>query len=403
MSVRAEKTVEEIKSIQFTKWLLTPLGVWPFVKRHSTLTEIRLGILLQLFCHSLLAFVVVPSVFHIFARENDLNVRIALFGPVGFVVMNLLKYCAIIYHRGGIGRCIRYIESDWRGTQDQDHRDIMMKNASTGRNLTILCATFMYSGGMLYHTLMPFLLTTPIAADKNSSNRPIVYPGYDAVFDPYVSPTYEIIFLSHCLAAMIIYTITTVSCNLAASFVSHACGQIQILVARLDHLVDDGRGRSEKYLKRKIGDIIRYHAGVLRFTVDIEEILREICLVEVVASTLIICLLEYYCMTTWSESETIGICTYFILLISLSFNIFIFCYIGELLKEQFGDVGTSTYLTEWYRLPPNCGLMLILIIATAQAPRKITAGGLIDLSLNSFVGVIKTSLMYLNLLRTVET
>ncbi|XP_063993541.1 uncharacterized protein LOC135171117 isoform X2 [Diachasmimorpha longicaudata] len=383
MSVTLEITPEEIKSLQFTKWLLTPLGVWPFVKRGSTLTEIRLAILLQLFCHSLLAFVIIPSAFHIFARESNLNVRIALFGPVGFVVTNLLKYCAIIHHRTGIRRCIKYIENDWQELQNQHHRDIMMRNVSTGRNLTVLCATFMYSGGMLYHTLMPFLLTNPIAAEKNSSNRPIVYPGYDAVFGVYVSPTYEIIFLSHCLTAMIIYTITTVSCNLAASFVTHACGQIQILIVRLDSLVNSEGDRSERYLKRKLGDIIHYHAKVLRFTVDIEEILREICLVEVVASTLIICLLEYYCMTTWSESETIGICTYFILLISLSFNIFIFCYIGELLKGQFSDAGTRTYLTEWYRLPPKCGLMLLLIIATARVPRKITAGGLIDLSLNS--------------------
>nr|WHS04431.1 odorant receptor 28 [Psyttalia incisi] len=267
MSLRAKKSLEDIKSIQFTKWLLTPLGVWPLVKIDPTIIEIRLAILLQLFCHSLLAFVIVPSVFHIFVRENNLNVRIALFGPVGFVVTNLLKYCAIIYHRGGIKRCINYIENDWQEVRDPEHRGIMMRNVSTGRNLTILCATFMYSGGMLYHTLMPFLLTNPIAAEKNSSNRPIVYPGYDSVFNPYVSPTYEIIFILHCLAAMIIYTITTVSCNLAASFVTHACGQIQILIAKLEYIVNDGRIRSEKYFRTKIGEVIHHHARVLRFLV----------------------------------------------------------------------------------------------------------------------------------------
>ncbi|XP_011308632.1 uncharacterized protein [Fopius arisanus] len=414
MSLLSQKTHGE-ESIKFTKWLLSILGVWPFVKRQSTTIEIRLAILLQLFCHILLAFVIIPSVFHIFLREVNLNVQIALFGPVGFVITNLLKYSAIIYHRDSIRRCINYIDSDWRAIRDQDHRDIMMENVSTAKNLTILCASFMYTGGMMYHTVMPFLLTNPIAADRNSSNRPIVYPGYDIVFNPYVSPAYEMIFISHCLAAMIIYTITTVSCNLAASFVTHACGQIQILIARLHYLMDNDEDKSEKYLQREIGGIIRYHARILRFTVEIEKILREICLVEVVASTLIICLLEYYCLTTWNESETIGICTYLILLISLSFNIFIFCFIGELLQEQvftvkyypfmllqFSNAGTSIYMTEWYRLPPNSVLMLILMIAIAQVPRKITAGGLIDLSRNSFITVIKTSLVYLNLLRTVE-
>lgn len=36
--------------------------------------------------------------------------------------------------------------------------------------------------------------------------------------------------------------------------------------------------------------------GISRFTANVEEVLREICLMELVAATLIICLLEYYCM-----------------------------------------------------------------------------------------------------------
>lgn len=34
------------------------------------------------------------------------------------------------------------------------------------------------------------------------------------------------------------------------------------------------------------------------------------------------------------QSETVGTVTYSLLLISLTFNIFIFCYIGDLLTEQ---------------------------------------------------------------------
>lgn len=264
MSVDGKKTMEEMKSLQLTKWLLTPLGVWPFVATNSTIKEIRLAIILQIFCHSLLVFAVVPSLFHVIQRESNINARIALLGPIGYVVTNILKYWAIILHRGGIKRCIKYMERDWRRTQHQEHRRIMMKNVTTGRYLTILSAGLMYTGGMLYHTLMPFLLTNPIANEQNSSNRPLVYPGCDAVFDPYRSPTYEIIFFAHCLVGFIIYTVTTVSCNLAAGFVTHACGQIQIVVARLEYLVDDNRLGSEKYLNKKIGEIIHYHARVLR-------------------------------------------------------------------------------------------------------------------------------------------
>lgn len=40
-----------------------------------------------------------------------------------------------------------------------------------------------------------------------------------------------------------------------------------------------------------------------RLASKIEEMLSEICLMEVVASTLIICLLEYYCMMVENRSS----------------------------------------------------------------------------------------------------
>lgn len=36
----------------------------------------------------------------------------------------------------------------------------------------------------------------------------------------------------------------------------------------------------------------------------------------------------------WENSDAVAIFTYFILLISLTFNILIFCYIGELIVEE---------------------------------------------------------------------
>ncbi|XP_044576214.1 odorant receptor 4-like isoform X2 [Cotesia glomerata] len=129
--------------------------------------------------------------------------------------------------------------------------------------------------------------------------------------------------------------------------------------------------------------------------------LREVCLVEVGASTMIICLLEYYCMTEWSNSETINILTYLMLLTALTFNIFIFCYIGEILNQQCSSIGESTYMINWYKIPRNKGKYLMLTIASSKNQRQLTAGGMLDLSLRSFGNIIKTSVAYLNMLRTV--
>nr|UEN71260.1 olfactory receptor 77 [Gregopimpla kuwanae] len=339
-------------------------------------------------CSILMAFIMIPSTLHMVCREKNPIVRLMLFGPIGFCLTNILKYCSIVFRSDSIKLCIEHVETDWMMIENEKDRQIMRKNVNVGRDLTALCGIFMYTGGLSYHTIMPLWCGSRIN-ELNQTIRPLVYPGYDIFVDPQASPTYEIIFYTNCISACVTYTVTTAACNLAAIFVTHSCGQIQIMMSRLETLFDDVKENEvlNDVLKNRVGFVIRCHVRVLRFTSIVERVLREICLVEVVASTLIICLLEYYCMTEWNNSEAVAIITYFMLLISLSFNIFIFCHIGELLKEQCYQVGKATYMIDWYRLPSKTGLALVMIIAMANYPRKITAGRMMELSVTSFGAV----------------
>lgn len=101
----------------------------------------------------------------------------------------------------------------------------------------------------------------------------------------------------------------------------------------------------------------------------------------------------------WEESNAIGVTTFVILKISVIFNIFLFCYIGELLSTECASIGETIYMIDWYRLPEKKAFCLTLMIATAQNPVTITAGKF-PLSLKSFCNVVRTSVAYLNLLRT---
>jgi len=120
-----------------------------------------------------------------------------------------------------------------------------------------------------------------------------------------------------------------------------------------------------------------------------DKVLREISIVEIVGCTLNMCFLGYYSLTVcilykkyvskriamskinvydlqyihsrqymrtvymsnieiftfqeWETKETTSYITYIVLLISLTFNIFIFCYIGELVAEKVKSL-QSKYL-----------------------------------------------------------
>ncbi|KYN50414.1 hypothetical protein ALC57_00051 [Trachymyrmex cornetzi] len=87
-------------------------------------------------------------------------------------------------------------------------------------------------------------------------------------------------------------------------------------------------------------------------------------------------------------------------LTAMMFNIFIFCFIGELVSDQCKKVGEVAYMIDWYQLPHKIVLGLILIILRSRIVTKIMAGKIFHMSIQTFGVVIKTSVAYLNMLRT---
>ncbi|XP_032669640.1 uncharacterized protein LOC116843368 [Odontomachus brunneus] len=371
-------------TMQLCRWVLKPIGIWHPIYGQASRYDKFISVILFIICLAALCFVLIPSGIYTVFRAKDINIRIKLIGPVGFCLTTTIKYCYLGVRAASFGKFIHHVEDDWRIVQDKDHREIMLKNAFTGRRLTSLCALFLYTGGLSYTTIMP--LSSRIKINGTIISRPHTYPGYDIFFDPETSPTYEIVFCIHCLYSLITYNITTAACSLAAIFVTHACGQVQILMTLLDDLVE-GNKNKDTTVDNRLSIIVRHHVRILRFSEDVEEVLREIFLMELMTSTMIICLLEYYCLTEWENSNAVAILTYCILLVSFSFNVLIFCYIGEILMEQYTKIGLAAYGVNWYDLSGNKAINLVMIITMSHYPPKLTAGKFVDLSINTF-GVV---------------
>ncbi|XP_076760041.1 odorant receptor 13a-like [Xylocopa sonorina] len=384
-------------SLQMCQWLLQSIGVWPLVYEGASKLEQILSVILMTTCFSILFFVIVPSSHHIFYVEKDLDTKVKLFGPICFCISSTIKYCYLSLKGGAFKQCIEHMKRDWQVVQDPSHRTIMLKYVTISRKLITVCVAFLYTGGMSYHTVMQFL--SKGRSKSNYTLKPLTYPGCDWFLDEQSSPTYEIVFLIHCITAMIMHTVTTAGYSMAAIFVTHICGQIQIQITKLQKLVEMKKREDDS--SELLAVIVHDHVEILRFSENVEGALRVICLTEIIESTCVMCLLEYYCLMEWENSDAIAISTYLLLLLSFTFNVFIFCYIGEVLSEQCSQIGTIAYEIEWYHLSAKEAHDLILLILISQYPPKLTAGKIITLSLRTFGSVLKTSVVYLNLLRTV--
>ncbi|KAK0086499.1 hypothetical protein PV325_003067 [Microctonus aethiopoides] len=379
-------------ALQINRWLLKPLGIWPLEQDSSVIGKIITAtlIIMSLF---LLAFRFVPGV-HLLIKIKNLSVSVKYIGPMNNCVMSILKYHSLIYGRHHLIDCIKEIFSDWRELSSINDRNIMIKNAKYGRFGATICVFFTYGGGIFYTIILPQIRGINVNAN-NETIRPLAYPGYFGFFDSQKSPTYELVLFLQCWGGYIGHTITCATCSLAIVFGMHACGQLEIVISWLKDLSSEGRTREDS--NERFSTIIKKHVQTL----------SQICLVEVVGCTLNMCLSGYYLMMQWGQNDMIGVVTYAMLLTSFIFNIFLLCYVGELLAEEVcrvinpcKKVGETTYIIDWHRLPERITSVLTLTIMTAQKPKIISGGKFVTLSLNSFSGVIRTSVAYLNLLRT---
>ncbi|XP_012214673.1 odorant receptor 4-like [Linepithema humile] len=375
-------------------WILGSIGIWPLAIRGIGRNISKIAIII---CNFALSFAIVPCILHIVYDEKDLNIRLKLSGLLGFCLMSMMKYCVLALRRPKIMRCIEHVKSDWWQVKFSSDRELMLKYAGIGRKLSIISASSMYIAGFIYHTILPFCTVHEV---NNQTIRPLVYPTYSKFYQTQMSPVYEIVYLAHCVCGYTMYSVTAGLCGLAAIFVTHACGQIDIIASRLEDLSQGKNFEKSSNVNQRIANIVKSHVQVLRFSVAVEEILQEVCLLEFVSSIFTMCLPEYYCIVDWQDSDTVGLTTYFLLFISFCFNMYILCYTGELLMEKSSQIGSMCFMIDWYQLPPKSIRSLILVIAMSSHPIKISAGNMFDLSLATFGNVLKTSLAYLSFLRT---
>ncbi|XP_014487923.1 PREDICTED: odorant receptor 13a-like, partial [Dinoponera quadriceps] len=235
---------------------------------------------------------------------------------------------------------------------------------------------------------------------QNITIRPLPCPGYFFSFDAQVSPNYEMVFAMQFFSGLVTHTITTGVCGLTAVLVMHACGQLKILMNLMRHFVEE-QSHERQSIDRKLAEMVEYQIRIRNFLRLVEHTMQQVCLIELMGCTLIVCILGYCIIMEWENSNAIAMCTYFITLISIMINVFMFCYTGEQLTIQAEKVAITSCELEWYRLPDRKARGIVLVMIMSNSPTKITAGKVVDLSFKTFGDVVKASMTYFNMLRNV--
>ncbi|XP_018344141.1 PREDICTED: uncharacterized protein LOC108749717 isoform X2 [Trachymyrmex septentrionalis] len=284
-------------SVQLNRWFLKPIGAWPQEPTTSN-SEKTMSRILIFICYFLIAFTVIPCALNIFFEEKDVELKLRAAGPLSHWFMGGLNYCSLLLRSADIRKCMQHMELDWRIMKQSRDREIMARNAKLGRFVAGFCAICMH-GGVFSYNIVSGMTTVIVSIGDNQSVSMLQLPCafYNKLIDTRYSPANEIVLITQMLSGFIVNSTTVSACSLAAVFAIHACGQLDILILRLGKLVEGEDAEKNEPVQRRLANIVDHHLRVLKFIGSIEDVMHQICLVELLGCTFNLCMLGYYSIT----------------------------------------------------------------------------------------------------------
>nr|WQM56470.1 odorant receptor 12 [Apis cerana cerana] len=387
------------EGIRHTFWFAYPfsrmLGYWPLSVSSSAFAKISNYVIIFL-SYLLTLIFMVPGLLYIFLKVKNGRMRIKLLMSHINGIVQMAKYTILLRKTKEIAKLLDEIRKDWM-TATEENRQIFSTRASIEHKLTMVVVVTMYGGGFFYRAILP-LSKGKILLPNNMTVRLLPCPSYFGSLNEQATPNYEIIFTLQVLGGFIIYTVLCGTKSACLMLCLHMCGLLKILTNKIVDLTNDS---DEQIVQEKIVHIVEYQTRIKEFLNQLDQFVPAIYLIEVVIQVLIICIIGYCIIMEWEDSNAMAMVIYVVFQVTCVIGTFSVCYVGQLLLDESENIRQAYNTLNWYRLPVKKARSLILLIIMSNYPIKVTAGKIVDISLITFTDIVKTSVGYLNILRTV--
>ncbi|XP_032669922.1 odorant receptor 13a-like [Odontomachus brunneus] len=269
---------------------------------------------------------------------------------------------------------------------------------TTKANMASFCARGLFTlnmiSGSLYFGGENAVAIVQLLKGDNVTSRPfpvrVVFPSAAEQ-----SPVYELLVCILLLHGISTTVAVNVMSGLLLTLVFHACGQIEIVCQQLKNM-------SEKMMnygspRFSAGMLVNRHNNVITFAENVDKLFSFIALMQVFGNTLVICFLGLFLMISHNEAG-VGLFKALLGYAGITAEIFTFCFVGEYLGIKSRSLGDAGYEGLWYNMAPSHSKDILFIIMRSQKQLTITAGGMTDLSLELFTGIMKASASYMSVL-----
>ncbi|XP_043592310.1 odorant receptor Or2-like isoform X1 [Bombus pyrosoma] len=203
--------------------------------------------------------------------------------------------------------------------------------------------------------------------------------------------------------------------TLATGFIVTACCQLTILnynissihciIEKKYTLLNDNVSIENSTLKvyskmyEDLKHCIEHTIMIFDFSKQIQDVFGTLIFVQLLVNCIVVCatLFNISQMKDYVISEFLGILLY---TCCVTYQIFIYCWHGNELHFHSMRICSSAYANNWWDNSKDFKHALLIIMARAQWPLILIVGNVMELSLQNFVLILRTSYSIFTVLRT---
>ncbi|XP_011882841.1 PREDICTED: odorant receptor 46a, isoform A-like isoform X2 [Vollenhovia emeryi] len=174
--------------------------------------------------------------------------------------------------------------------------------------------------------------------------------------------------------------------SLMFGFLMHICCQIEILEYRLKKVSSN---------ELTVGYCVRHHNRIFEYAQIVNIRFEKIVGFQFMASTTVICCNLYQLSQSSLNVNSIGIFGFICCMLA---EIFIYCWFGQKIKSKSIQLTDSIFQIKWPMLSISVKRNLLIIMQRALVPIEFSVAHIINMNLDSFVALLKTSYSVYNLL-----
>ncbi|XP_018364812.1 PREDICTED: uncharacterized protein LOC108762352 [Trachymyrmex cornetzi] len=328
---------------------------------------------------------------------SDISLLMDCLGLTLAYTLAFLKLFVLWWNRRTFYYIVKAMNEDWKECViNNSYESTMMSVADLSHRCTnvmisinALAAFFLSIGEHLLQSMGDVN-----GVDNNSRELPI---KMEFPFDVSESPIFECFLIGQFLYELVLASIVGMMNALLVSLILHVSGQIDIMQQDINEISNSKYDPSLSLIVIK--GLICKHQKIITLSENIENLYTYIALMQLLWNTLVICCTGFVIIitigTNASATTSIKSVSFYF---AITLEIFILCFAGEFLSAKSRSISDAVYESLWYNMPPTNGRILLFMILRSQKRLTITAGKVVDLTLEGFTNIMKASASYVSIL-----